>query len=251
MHRPFGSLTCGPDLCGSIVLVSTPEAQPTTIAVGDDRHVSALTITPAAARAGFVFAHGAGAGMTHPFMQAIATGLAAMEIATLRFQFPYMESRSRRPDPPALCHATIRAAVDAAARVWKGLPLIAGGRSFGGRMTSQAQANSALPGVLGLAFLGFPLHPANKPSAERGQHLLEVKVPLLFLQGTRDELADLDLLQKLVGQLGPRATLKLTENANHSFQVPARTGRTQAQIRDELLSALRDWIEAVIQAPRQ
>ena len=169
-----------------------------------------------------------------------------MGIATLRFQFPYMESRSRRPDPPALCHATVRAAVAAAARVWDGLPLIAGGRSFGGRMSSQAQANTPLPGVRGLAFLGFPLHPAKQPAAERGQHLLEVKVPLLFLQGTRDELADLDLLRKLVQKLGPRATLKLIENANHSFQVPARTGRTRAQIMDELLGALQEWIEAII-----
>jgi uncharacterized protein len=224
----------------------TVASVPHSLQVDDKHRVSALTITPASARAGFVFAHGAGAGMTHPFMEAIATGLGAMGIATLRFQFPYMESRSRRPDPPALCHATVRAAVAAAAEVWDGLPLIAGGRSFGGRMSSQAQANTPLPGVRGLAFLGFPLHPAKQPAAERGQHLLEVKVPLLFLQGTRDELADLDLLRNLVQKLGPRATLKLTENANHSFQVPARTGRTRAQIMDELLGALREWIEAII-----
>src|SRR5690242_3398920 len=156
--------------------------------------------------------------MTHPFMQAIATGLGQAGIATLRFQFPYMEARARRPDPPALCHATVRAAVAEATRASNGLPLIAGGRSFGGRMSSQAQAKSALPGVLGLAFLGFPLHPARQPADERAQHLFEVKIPLLFLQGDRDELADLSLLQPVLERLGPRATLKLIPNANHSYK---------------------------------
>lgn len=225
--------------------MNSPDAQPTAIAVGDQHRVSALTITPSSATAGFVFAHGAGAGMTHPFMQAIATGLGEVGIATLRFQFPYMERRSRRPDPPALCHATVRAAVAEAARLWDGLPLIAGGRSFGGRMTSQAQAKSPLPGVLGLAFLGFPLHPAKKPSDERAQHLSEVDLPMLFLQGTRDELAELSLLQTLIQRLGNRATLKLTENANHSFQVPARTGRKGSEVIAELLDTLRDWIESL------
>jgi predicted alpha/beta-hydrolase family hydrolase len=180
--------------------------------------------------------------MTHPFMEAIAAGLGEAGIATLRFQFPYMEARGRRPDPPALCHATVRAAVAEATRVTHGLPLIAGGRSFGGRMSSQAQAQSPLPGVLGLAFLGFPLHPAKQPSAERAQHLFEVTTPLLFLQGDRDELADLSLLQTLVGRLGPRATLKVVPNANHSYRVPARTGRSEAQIRVELVQTLDDWI---------
>lgn len=227
-------------------MVNSPDAQPTTLAVGDRHRVSALIITPSSAGAGFVFAHGAGAGMTHPFMQAIATGLGQAGIATLRFQFPYMEARSRRPDPPALCHATVRAAVAEAARLWNGLPLIAGGRSFGGRMASQAQAQSALPGVLGLAFLGFPLHPAKKPSDERAQHLLEVTLPMLFLQGTRDELAELSLLQTLMQRLGSRATLELTENANHSFQVPARTGRKGPEIIAELVDSLRGWTESVI-----
>jgi predicted alpha/beta-hydrolase family hydrolase len=184
--------------------------------------------------------------MTHPFMEAIAAGLGEASVATLRFQFPYMEARSRRPDPPALCHATVRAAVAEAARVTHGLPLIAGGRSFGGRMSSQAQAKSPLPGVLGLAFLGFPLHPAKRPSDERGQHLLEVTTPLLFLQGDRDELADLTALQTLVARLGPRATLKLIPNANHSYRVPARTGRSEAQIIGELVQTLHDWIGTVI-----
>jgi predicted alpha/beta-hydrolase family hydrolase len=226
--------------------VKSPEARGTTLLVGETQRVSALTVTPAGARAGFVFAHGAGAGMTHPFMQAIASGLGQLEIATLRFQFPYMENRSRRPDPPALCHATVRAAVSAAQGLWAGLPLVAGGRSFGGRMSSQAQAKSPLPGVVGLAFLGFPLHASKQPADERGQHLLDVSVPMLFLQGTRDELADLSLLQSLVQRLGARATLKLTENANHSFQVPARTGRTPGQIIDELVHALRDWIDTLV-----
>jgi predicted alpha/beta-hydrolase family hydrolase len=157
-----------------------------------------------------------------------------------------MEARRRRPDPPALCHATVRAAVAEVARVSHGLPLFAGGRSFGGRMSSQAQAKSPLPGVLGLAFLGFPLHPAKQPSDVRVQHLFEVDTPLLFLQGDRDELADLTLLQRLIARLGPRATLKLIPNANHSYRVPARTGRTEAQIISELLQTLDDWIGTVI-----
>jgi predicted alpha/beta-hydrolase family hydrolase len=226
--------------------VTSPRVQPATITVDDTHRVSALTLIPPSARACFVFAHGAGAGMTHPFMEAMAEGLGKVGVATLRFQFPYMEARSRRPDTPALCHATVRAAVADAARVSNGLPLIAGGRSFGGRMSSQAQAKSALPGVLGLAFLGFPLHPAKQPSAERAQHLFEVKTPLLFLQGDRDELANLGLLQTLVERLGTRATLKLIPNANHSYKVPARTGRSEAQIMSELVNTLDDWIRTVL-----
>jgi uncharacterized protein len=226
--------------------VTSPRVQPATITVDDTRRVSALTLIPPSARACFVFAHGAGAGMTHPFMEAMAEGLGKVGVATLRFQFPYMEARSRRPDTPALCHATVRAAVAEAARVSNGLPLIAGGRSFGGRMSSQAQAKSALPGVLGLAFLGFPLHPAKQPSDERAQHLFEVKTPLLFLQGDRDELANLGLLQTLVERLGTRATLKLIPNANHSYRVPARTGRSEAQIMSELVKTVDDWIRTVL-----
>lgn len=226
--------------------MTSSHAHPATITVDDTHRVSALTLIPSSARACFVFAHGAGAGMTHPFMEAIATGLGEAGVATLRFQFPYMEARSRRPDPPALCHATVRAAVAEAARITHGLPLIAGGRSFGGRMSSQAQSKSPLPGVLGLAFLGFPLHPAKRPSAERGQHLLEVTTPLLFLQGDRDELADLTLLQALVARLSPRATLKLIPNANHSYRVPAKTGRSEAQIIGELVQTLHDWIGTVL-----
>jgi len=179
-------------------------------------------------------------------MSSVATELASRSIATLRFQFPYMERRSRRPDPPPVCHATVRAAVAEAARLAPGLALIAGGRSFGGRMTSQAQALKPLPGVKGLAFLGFPLHPAGKPSAERAEHLREVKIPMLFLQGTRDELAQLELLQPLIDRLGARATLKLLQDADHSFHVPARTGRKDAEVRAEMLDALAMWIEQEI-----
>ena len=180
--------------------------------------------------------------MQHPSMETLATELYTLKIATLRYQFPYMESGSRRPDKPALCHATVRAAVAEAARLAPDLPLIAGGRSFGGRMTSQAQAISPLSGVRGLAFLAFPLHPADRPSNERAEHLFEVKIPMLFLQGTRDALADLKALEDVVKRLGKRATLKLLQDADHSFHVPARTGRKDPQVRSELLDALADWI---------
>ena len=180
-------------------------AERLTLEIDETRSVSALFQLPPAATACFVLAHGAGAGMEHPSMTAVATELAARNIATLRFQFPYMERRTRRPDPPPLCHATVRAAVAEATRLAPTLALIAGGRSFGGRMTSQAQAIEPLPGVKGLAFLGFPLHPAGKPSTERAAHLSDVKTPMLFLQGTRDELAKLELLQPLIDRLGARA----------------------------------------------
>jgi hypothetical protein len=178
-------------------------------------------------------------------MVTIAAELAARSIATLRFQFPYMEHRTRRPDPPAVCHATVRAAVAEAARLAPTLALIAGGRSFGGRMTSQAQAIKPLPGVKGLAFIGFPLHPAGKPSAERAEHLREVKIPMLFLQGTRDELATLDLLEPVVQRLGTLATLKLLQDADHSFHVRASSGRRDPDVRQELVGALVDWIDGL------
>src|SRR5882762_8686740 len=184
--------------------------------------------------------------MAHPFMAAVATGLAQRRVATLRYQFPYMEKGSRRPDPPMLAQATVRAAVAEAARLLPGVPLFAGGKSFGGRMTSQAQAASPLSGVRGLVFLGFPLHPAGRPSDERGAHLFAVQIPMLFMQGTRDQLADLQLLQKLVGQLGARATLKLFQDADHSFHVPARTGRKDSEVRAEMSKALAEWIEMAI-----
>jgi len=216
-----------------------------TIAVGDKIRVSALLNAPSRARACYVLAHGAGAGMSHPFMAAVATELAERGIATFRYQFPYMEQGGKRPDPPRLAQATVRAAVAEAARRLPKLPLFAGGKSFGGRMTSQAQAAEPLARVHGLIFLGFPLHPAGKPSQERGQHLFEVRVPMLFLQGTRDALATLDQIEPLCAALGQGATLKLYADADHSFHVPARTGRKDAQIRAEMLDALAAWIDGV------
>jgi predicted alpha/beta-hydrolase family hydrolase len=220
--------------------------QPVTIAVDDTHRVSGLLQTPREARACYVMAHGAGAGMAHPFMGTIANELAERGIATLRYQFPYMEQGSKRPDTPKLAQATVRAAVAEASRLVPELALFAGGKSFGGRMTSQAQAASPLSGVRGLVFLGFPLHPAGRPSDERGAHLFAVQVPMLFMQGTRDQLADLQLVQTLAGQLGARATLKLFQDADHSFHVPARTGRKDSEIIAEMSDALADWIEMTI-----
>jgi len=220
-------------------------AQPLNITVGE-RTVRALLIAPKRARALYVLANGAGAGMAHPFMTKIAEGLAERGIASLRYQFPYMENKSGRPDPPKLAQATVRAACAAAQSVAPKLPLIAGGKSFGGRMTSQVQASEALLGVRGLAFLGFPLHAAGKPSDERAEHLFEVKIPMLFLQGTRDALAELDLLRPLIERLGRRATLRLVEDGDHSFHVRASSGRTDAQAMIEVLDALAAWIDKVI-----
>jgi uncharacterized protein len=228
--------------------VPTAAAEPITIAVDDTTRVSALLLVPTRARACYVLAHGAGAGMTHVFMAAVAQELAERGIATLRYQFPYMEKGGKRPDPPKRAHATVRAAVAEAARRLPKLPLIAGGKSFGGRMTSQAQAIIQLPKVRGLAFLGFPLHPAKQPSSERGQHLFEIEVPMLFLQGTRDALASLDQLKPLCETLGARATLKLFQDADHSFHVPARSGRTDPQVRGDVLDALVAWTDEVIGA---
>ena len=201
-----------------------------------------LLEAPAGARACYVLAHGAGAGMNHPFMSAVAKGLATRGIATLRYQFPYMDKGSKRPDPPKVAHAAVREAVAEAARRLPGVPLYAGGKSFGGRMTSQAQAIEPLAGVRGLVFLGFPLHAAGKPSDERAAHLADVKVPMLFLQGTRDDLAQLDLLRPVVERLGKRATLETFEEADHSFHVPARTGRKDAEVMADLLDRLARWI---------
>jgi predicted alpha/beta-hydrolase family hydrolase len=218
-------------------------AEPISIA-GENLRVSGLSLAPSDARACYVLAHGAGAGMAHPFMQAIAVGLAERGIATVRYQFPYMEAGRKRTDPPAIAHAAVRAAVTEAQRRFPKVPLFAGGKSFGGRMTSQAQAVSPLPGVRGLVFLGFPLHPANKPSSERAKHLADVTVPMLFLQGTRDALAELDQLEPVCKALGSRATLRLFEHADHSFHVPARTGN-DAAVRAELLDAAAHWISAI------
>src|SRR5213076_357332 len=212
------------------------------IVVDATQQVSGLLQVPGDARACCVLAHGAGAGMTHPFMAATTNGLAARGIATLRYQFPYMEQGSKRPDAPKLAHATVRAAVVETSRLVPELALFAGGKSFGGRMTSQAQAASPLPGVRGLAFLGFPLHPPGQPSEERGKHLFDVHIPMLFLQGTRDDFASMELVEALCQQLGERATLKPFQDADHSFHVPARTGRKDSAVRAELLEAVSDWI---------
>ncbi len=226
------------------------DASAVTIAVADGSTVSGLLQTPKGARACYVLAHGAGAGMHHAFMQAVAADLAERGIATLRYQFPYMEKGSRRPDTPKLAQATVRTAVDEAARLLPKVPLFAGGKSFGGRMTSQAQAATPLPGVCGLAFLGFPLHPAGRPSQERGKHLFDVTIPMLFLQGTRDQLALPDQIEPLCQSLGGRATLPSVQDADHSFHVPARTGRKDADVRGEVLDILAAWIDRVIAAHR-
>ena len=216
------------------------------IEISPSEAVSALLVQPPQPRACYVFAHGAGAGMTHASMEAIAAGLAERGIASLRYQFPYMEKGSKRPDPPAPAHAAVRAAVTEAARCYPALPLIAGGKSFGGRMTSQAQALKALPGVRGLAFLGFPLHPAGKPASDRAKHLAEVKIPMLFLQGTRDALAELSLLKPVVKGLGSRAMLHLLEAADHSFHVLKSSGRNDRAVMDEALDAFAAWVGEAI-----
>jgi predicted alpha/beta-hydrolase family hydrolase len=219
-------------------------AQPVTIAVKDGQTVSALWQAPKDARAAYVFAHGAGAGMAHKSMAAIADGLVERGIAVLRYNFLYMEEGSKRPDPPARAHGVVRAAVAEAAKLAPDLPLFAGGKSFGGRMNSQAQALGALPNVRGLVFFAFPLHPAGKPGDKRAKHLSDVKIPMLFLQGTNDALAQRDLLESAVGKLD-RATLKLFEGADHSFHVPAKTGRKDAAVLAEILDAACDWITRV------
>jgi uncharacterized protein len=234
---------CNPVALKSGMTSARPKA--VTITVDNARRVSGLLQVPTGARACYVLAHGAGAGMLHAFMAGVANGLAERGIAKLRYQFPYVEQGSKRPDVPKLAQATVRAAVIEASHLVPELALVAGGKSFGGRMTSQAQAASPLPGVQGLVFLGFPLHPAGRPSNERGNHLFDVNIPMLFLQGTRDALADVQLLQTLIEQLGTRATLKLFQDADHSFHVRARAGRTDAEVRYEMLDALAAWVETV------
>jgi predicted alpha/beta-hydrolase family hydrolase len=224
--------------------MASMSAKPVTIKLEEGQDVSGLLQAPTDAHAAYVLAHGAGAGMTHPFMASIAEGLHERGIATLRYQFPYMERGSKRPDSPKLAHAAVRAAVAEAARHLPGVALFAGGKSFGGRMTSQAQAAAPLPEVRGLVFLGFPLHAAGKPSDERGAHLFEVRVPMLFLQGTRDELASLELLEPLVARLGARAKLQLFDEADHSFHVPARSGRKDPEVRAEMLDIMAQWMTA-------
>jgi predicted alpha/beta-hydrolase family hydrolase len=217
------------------------DAQKMIIPVGDEQ-VSGLFLRPRDAKALYLFAHGAGVGMTHRSMASYAEGLAERGIATLRYQFLYMEKGSRRPDLPRVAHAAVRAAGAEAVRLAPDLPLFAGGRSFGGRMTSQAQAESPLPQVRGLAFLGFPLHPAGKPGIERAEHLANVQIRMLFVSGDHDALAQLDLLKPLFAGLGDRASLHLVRDADHSLKVPARSGRTSAQAESEALDAMAGWM---------
>jgi predicted alpha/beta-hydrolase family hydrolase len=224
------------------------DAESIKIAVDDSSSVSGLWRSVSAAKACFVMAHGAGAGMRHAFLESVASQLAELGVASLRYQFPYMDRGSKRTDPPKICHATVRAAVAAAAQRTRA-PLIAGGRSFGGRMTSQAQAENPLPGVRGLVFLAFPLHPAKRPGDERAQHLFDVRVPMLFLQGTRDELADMELLEPLGRKLRSRATLKLFDTADHSFHVPARSGRKDTDILSEICRTVAEWAECLPRTP--
>ena len=207
--------------------------------------VSALLCRPEKARRLLVLGHGAGAGMSHPFMEKLADELASVEVATLRYQFPYMEERRRAPDRPAVLMATVVAAVRAAAEAALGLPLLAGGKSMGGRMTSQAAAQHGLDGVRGLVFFGFPLHPPKQPGTKRADHLAKVTVPMLFLQGTRDTLADLQLLRPVCAKLGPRATLHVIETADHSFHVLKRSGRSDAEVLRELAETTASWADGI------
>jgi predicted alpha/beta-hydrolase family hydrolase len=221
-------------------------AEQITIEVNQTETVSGILLAPPKPFACLVLAHGAGAGMTHKFMTAVAEGLSARGMATLRYQFPYMEKGSKRPDRPALAHATVRAAVAAASRLAPTLPLFAGGKSFGARMTSQAQAEAPLPNVIGLAFIGFPLHPAGKPSDERASHLTEVHIPMLFLQGTRDALAEPRYLAAVLERLAGTATPYLVEQADHSFHVPARSGMTDQQVLANVLDRLVVWARGIM-----
>ena len=220
-------------------------ATPLDIPVGDSGSVSGLLILPKGARVLYVLAHGAGAGMRHPFLERIAAVLAERGVASLRYQFLYMERKQHRPDPPAVAVAAVQAAVTAAGRAAPGLPLIAGGKSFGGRMTSTAQSQAPLPGVRGLAFLGFPLHPPGKPAVSRADHLEQVEVPMLFLQGDRDEFAEPILLRQVLRKLGPGATLHVVKDGDHSFNVPKRGSRTPDAVQAELADTLVHWWERV------
>jgi uncharacterized protein len=222
-------------------------AEPVTVEVGDRiGTVSGLLLRPDDAWVMYALAHGAGAGMRHRFMEGIATALAQRGMATLRYQFPYVEAGSRRPDPPGVLQATVRAAVKEAQGHAGDLPLVAGGKSLGGRMTSSAQAQRPLAGVAGLIFLGFPLHPPKQPGVRRADHLADVELPMLFLQGTRDELAQLELMRPVCERLGARATLHVVEGGDHGFDVLKRSGRTAAEVMDELAETAAKWCRTVV-----
>lgn len=234
--RPRGSHTCSARIADAM-----PEAQHLRFAVEGAGEVSAIFTRPSKAHWLLVLAHGAGAGMTHPFLQMLAGELAAAGIATFRYQFPYMEQRRRVPDSPAVLTAAVAAAVRTATKAAPGLPVLAGGKSMGGRMTSQAAAQRLLDGVRGLVFFGFPLHPPKRPGTKRADHLTSVEVPMLFLQGTRDPLADLSLLRPITAKLGPRATLHIIDTADHSFHVLESSGRTDADVLLELAQTTAAW----------
>jgi hypothetical protein len=223
-------------------MTSELQEQPVSIPVGGSV-VSGLLVTPPEARHVYVVAHGAGAGMRHPFLHSVAHCLAPLGIATLRYQFPYMEQHKRRPDVPAVAHAAVRAAVAAAAEQLPGVAIVAGGKSFGGRMTSQAQAEAPLDGVRGLVFLGFPLHAPGKPSVTRGEHLEKVGIPMLFLQGTRDDFARLDLITEVTARLDGRARLELVDGADHSFHVKKSTSRNDGGVLEDLCTSLAEWVD--------
>ena len=224
----------------------TANVTPLRIPLSSGTSISGVLSQPEAPRACFVFAHGAGAGMNHPFMADLSAALAARGIATLRFQFPFMEQGSKRPDSPAVAQQTVRAAVDEACTRLPGVALFAGGKSFGGRMTSGAQADAPLASVRGIIFVGFPLHPAGKPATERAAHLQQVGVPMLFLQGTRDALADLALMRQTTEAIGPLATLHVVEGADHAFHVLVRSGRNDKDVIEELAETVSRWITELL-----
>jgi len=217
-----------------------------SLIVTHDTSVPSLLTVPTAARACLVFAHGAGAGMNHPSMTQLCDGLASRGLATLRYQFPYMDKGSRRPDPPTLCHKTVRSAVAAARELLPAIPLFAGGKSFGGRMTSQAQALAPLPDVCGLCFWGFPLHAPKRPATTRADHLTSINIPMLFLQGTRDALAELPLVQSVVARLIAPVTLRVVDHADHSFHVLVRSGSTDGEVMQSMLDEVSRWIATVL-----
>jgi predicted alpha/beta-hydrolase family hydrolase len=223
----------------------TAVTEHTFLATKSSGDVSAILMRPRRAEGLFVFAHGAGAGMRHPFMESVAGRLAELGLATFRYQFPYMEAGRKGPNPAPVLVKTVRSAVGEAARLAPGLTLVAGGKSMGGRMTSTAAAAEPLPGVHGLAFFGFPLHAPGRPSSDRGAHLADVGLPMLFLQGTRDKLADLDLLRPLLARVSPKPRLELVDDGDHSFHVPKRSGRTDEEVLDDVSAAFADWFSGL------
>jgi uncharacterized protein len=230
--------------CGKVEKIMASSAN-IRFAVQNAGEVSAVLVRPQRAECLLVLAHGAGAGMNHPFMQSLATELAAVKVATLRFQFPYMEQQRKIPDRPPVLTATVVAAVDAASKAAPDLPLFAGGKSLGGRMTSLAAAERGLGVVRGLIFFGFPLHPPNQPGTKRAEHLREGKLPMLFFQGTRDKLADLNLLRPICAELGSRATLRVIDTADHSFHVLKSSGKSEAAVLQDISRTVSMWTQAL------